>query len=92
MKKMTKCENKSVAIYEYPLNARDGMQAWKKMDLSSKTSSIHYFWASSTSFVSRFHSEWFYDEKKPLFLKARVHYVRDTRFNLCPERNFTDYC
>ena len=56
------------------------MQAWKKMDLSSKTSSIHYFWASSTSFVSRFHSEWFYDEKKPLFLKARVHYVRDTRF------------
>ena len=32
------------------------------MDLLSKTSSIHYFWASSTSFMSRFHSEWFLEK------------------------------
>ena len=52
----------------------------KKMDLSSKTSSIHYFWASSTSFVSRFHSEWFHEKKSSSWKSEWVHYARDTRF------------
>ena len=56
------------------------VRAQKKMDLSSKTSSIHYFWASSTSFVSRFHSEWFHEKKSSSWKSEWVHYARDSRF------------